>query len=738
MGKNRTSIRIVQFLPTISYGDAIGNDTFAIRDTLENAGYSCDIFAENIDPHLEAHGISGIKNIQDYNDDADIIICHVSIGWKYMLSLDKLQAKKIFIWHNITPPRFFEAYGDFGRAKECEEGLKQLHSVRLVPSLCLTPSLYNKTELANMGYLCPVRKLPVLTDSGREPDCDEELVSRYKSDGYVNILFVGRIAPNKRQQDIIDAFCFYHKLINPKSRLFLVGKGDVTTDYCNAIWKYPAAIGLDDVIFSGHVSGRQKNAYYKIADVFLCLSEHEGFCVPLLEAMQHKVPIIAYDSSAVSETLGGAGLLLKNKDPAVVAEAIDRVMQDTKLRETLVSNGTERLAAFDQKKIRANLLSEIAAFIQYWKKEKTIFFDVTMQRNYDAGTGIQRLEKEELRRFYEAEGDYKVIPFYFDREGNGLLECETGKSIRPQPGDIIYSPDLSLDETAANKEHLDKFYTTEKAQIWFFVHDLIPVRFPETCSDKLVPAFIRWLKIIFRYTGIVGNSESTINDAKAYLAENADPEWNPDLRFAWAWLGCDFSSRFGKTAPAKQTANVPADATPSKTVRFLMVSTVEPRKMYNQVVPAFNMLKKRGADITLDIVGREGWKVEDTTAMIEGSPCFGASLFWHKDGISDEELAGLYEKADAVIVASKWEGFGLAVTEGAYYGKPLILRDIPIFREIAGDNAFYFSGYEPEDLARAIEEWLPLFRTGKAPSSAGIRLTTWQDHTDRLLEILTG
>ena len=738
MDKKTTNIRIVQFLPTIAHGDAIGNDAFAIRDALENAGYSCDIFTETIDSHLEIYGISGIKNIKDYNDDADIIICHVSTGWKYMLSLDKLKARKIFIWHNITPPRFFEAYGDFGRAKECEEGLEQVHSVRLVPSLCLTPSLYNKAELENLGYLCPVHRLPILTVYGKEEDSDEELVSRYKSDGYVNILFVGRIAPNKRHQDIIDAFYFYHKLINPKSRLFLVGKGDATIDYCKAICEYPSAIGLDDVIFSGHVSDRQRNAYYEIADVFLCLSEHEGFYVPLLEAMQHKVPIVAYDSSAVSETLGGSGLLLKSKVPSVVAEAINRVIQDTKLRETLIANGTERLAAFEQKKIKADFLNEISVFIQYWEKKKTIFFDVTVQRRFDAGTGIQRLEKEELRRFYEAEGDYKVIPFYFDREGNGLLECETGKSIRPQPGDIIYSPDLSLDETAANKEHLDKFYTTEKAQIWFFVHDLIPVRFPETCSDKLIPAFVKWLKVIFRYTGIIGNSESTINDVKAWLAENPRIERNPNLRFGWVWSGCDFSSRFGKTAPAKQTANVPADATPSKTVRFLMVSTVEPRKMYDQAVPAFNLLKKKGANITLDIVGREGWKVKETVDMINGSPYFGTSLFWHKDGISDEELAGLYEKADAVIVASKWEGFGLAVTEGAYYGKPLILRDIPIFREIAGDNAFYFSGYEPEDLARAIEEWLPLFRTGKAPSSAGIRLTTWQDHTDRLLEILTG
>ena len=220
-------------------------------------------------------------------------------------------------------------------------------------------------------------------------------------------------------------------------------------------------------------------------------------------------------------------------------------------------------------------------------------------------------------------------------------------------------------------------------------------------------------------------------------------ERNPELRFGWVWSGCDFSSRFGTPSPAgrppKDNEASPAPiAGHAGTVRLLMVSTVEPRKMYTQAVRAFILLRNKGLDIRLDIVGRKGWKVEETAMLIKGSPCYGESLFWHEGGISDEELDSLYRQADGVVVTSKWEGFGLAVTEGAYYGKPLIIRDISVFREIAGDNAYYFSGYEPEDLARAIEDWLPLFKAGKAPSSAGIHLTTWQEHTDRLFEILTG
>ncbi len=739
MSDNNTYPRIVQFLPTITFGDAIGNDVLAINDTLEKAGYTCSIFAGRTDLHLKNNEAVTIKDIKDYHNDADIIIYHVSTYWDYMPKLERLNGRKIFVYHNITPPHFFEKFGDFNKTSECNKGIWQTCSYRLVPSLCLTPSAFNKAALEEIGYLCPIHILPILTEWEKEDDksSTENLISLYKNDGYVNILFVGRIAPNKKQQDIIDAFYFYHTFINPRSRLFIVGGEEKDSNYYQAITTYPEAIGLDSVIFTGHVSDKQKAAYYRLADVFLCMSEHEGFCVPLLEAMHYKVPIIAYESSAVTETLGGAGLLIKNKKPAVIAEAIDRIQKDAKLRDTLIANGTERLADFAEAKVKSTLLKEISAFVSYHQRKKTIFFDVTVQRSTDAGTGIQRLEKEELKCFYKEESDYKVVPFYFDGKGNGLFECETGKKISPVQGDIIYSPDLSLDDTVVNKKHLDRLYQNGKTKIWFFVHDLIPIHFPETCSEKLIPAFIKWLKIIFRYTGILGNSESTINDIKAYLSKNPNIERNPDLRFGWVWSGCDFSSRFAKSTPVKQIEDCAPDDMQTRTVRLLMVSTVEPRKMYDQAVKAFHLLWDKGLDLRLDIVGREGWKVEETVNLILGSPYLDSKLFWHKGGISDEELDSLYRQADGVIVASKWEGFGLAVTEGAYYGKPLILRDISIFREIAGDHAFYFSGYEPEDLAYAVEDWLPLFKAGKAPSSKGIHLTSWQEHSEKILKILT-
>ncbi|MBP5465699.1 MAG: glycosyltransferase, partial [Treponema sp.] len=536
---------------------------------------------------------------------------------------------------------------------------------------------------------------------------------------------------NKKQHDIIESFYCYHRFFNPKSRLFLIGSGTSDPNYAKAVKEYPDAIGLDSVIFPGHISDRQKAAYYTLADVFVCLSEHEGFCVPLLEAMQYKVPIIAFDSSAVPETLGKAGLLLKNKKPMVVAEAINRVMRDAKLRETLVANGLERLSLFAPARIAPMLLAELADFERYWKREKTLYFDVTVQRGIDRGTGVQRVEKEELKGFYTLDHIHKIVPFYFDEDGRGLFECETGKQIQPHSGDIIYSSDLSIMGTAANAALLDRYFKKDGVAVWFLAYDLIPIRFPETCTDKTVRIFRRWLHTAFRYSGIISISQATMQDIQTYLAEHPELERNKNLRLTWSWIGCNFAGQ----AATQKTVQLETDGS-QQAVRLLMVSTVEPRKMYDQVVKAFNLLKGKNKPVRLDIVGREGWKVEKTVALINDSPYLNTSLFWHKDGISDEELAALYQNADGIIVASRQEGFGLAVTEGAYYGKPLILRDIPVFREIAGDNATYFSGFEPEELADTIEQWLDLFREGKTPSSTGIHLTTWQEHCEKVLAIL--
>jgi glycosyltransferase involved in cell wall biosynthesis len=183
-------------------------------------------------------------------------------------------------------------------------------------------------------------------------------------DKVTNILFVGRVAPNKKQSDLIEAFYYYKKHFNKRSRLFIVGADHGNfVKYSDQLKDYCRHLKLKDVIFTGMVSDSELAAYYELADVYVSMSEHEGFGVPLAEAMCHKVPVIAFDCCAVGETVGDAGVLLKDKDPVFVAAMIDRVCRDDALRGELIAKGIERIRAFSYPAVRdaiVDFFNEIA------------------------------------------------------------------------------------------------------------------------------------------------------------------------------------------------------------------------------------------------------------------------------------------------------------------------------------------------------------------------------------------
>ena len=212
----------------------------------------------------------------------------------------------------------------------------------------IADSDFNRQDMRRLGFRCPIDVCPIvipLEDYGREPD--EEVLKQYRGDGVTNLLFVGRIAPNKKQENVIRAFRHYRKYYNPKSRLFLVGSSTGMESYLGRLKKYVKALGIEDgVVFPGQISFRAILAYYRLADVFVCMSEHEGFCVPVVEAMYFGKPIVALRAAAVPGTLGKAGLLLEDSDPAVAAAAIDRVVRDEKLRDALKTEREKQLKKF--------------------------------------------------------------------------------------------------------------------------------------------------------------------------------------------------------------------------------------------------------------------------------------------------------------------------------------------------------------------------------------------------------
>ena len=165
-------------------------------------------------------------------------------------------------------------------------------------------------------------------------------------DGWINFLFVGRLAPHKRQEDVVRAFAWYNRDINRRSRLLLVGTVGLER-YLYHLYEVVKSVEMEEhVIFTGHASFAELVAYYRVAHVFLCMSEHEGLCVPLLESMYHRVPIIAYAAAGVPDALGGAGILVNEKDYPVIAEMAHLLVEDEELRRRVLRRQEQRLTAF--------------------------------------------------------------------------------------------------------------------------------------------------------------------------------------------------------------------------------------------------------------------------------------------------------------------------------------------------------------------------------------------------------
>ena len=354
---------IIQVLTTMSYGDAVSNDVIALDDTLKRQGYTTGIYAENIDARLPKKMVGKIEAIPNLSDK-DIILYHLSTGTSLNYKIKEYKGRKIIIYHNITPHHFFTGYNE-GAQKLCADGEKGLAYLADSAEYCIADSEYNKQDMIKTGYKCKIDVLPILIpfdDYKKTPNSD--VIRKYDSDEYINILFTGRIAPNKKQEDVISAFYMYQKYYNSKARLFIVGSYGGMETYYKQLKEYVKELKLDNVYFTGHIKFDEILAYYKIADYFLCMSEHEGFCVPLVEAMYFNVPIIAYDSSAIGSTLGGSGILLKDKKPLDTAGMIDYLEKNSDIRCQIIEDQKKRLEDFEHDKIERQFLDYLGEFMR--------------------------------------------------------------------------------------------------------------------------------------------------------------------------------------------------------------------------------------------------------------------------------------------------------------------------------------------------------------------------------------
>ena len=347
------SVAIHQVLPSLGYGDAIGHEVLGIQRVLRGAGYQSEIFVQTADPRVEDLTV-GYLELRDASHPDNILIHHFSIGSRASRLAYALPDRMVLIYHNITPPEFFV---DINKelVRLCFRGRRELALYRTRCDLALGDSEYNRQELDAVGF-SPTGVLDVVPDFDHLRGPGNYTLAGAFDDDWVNVLFVGRVIPNKKFEDVIRAFHAYKTFFNPRSRLLLVGAHSGFERYVTMLHRFIARLGTRDVHLVGHVSNEELTAYYELADIFVCASEHEGFCVPLVESFHMGVPVVAYAATAVPSTMGGAGILYTNKDPMHMAALINAVVDDRRLSDRIVDGQYAAVDRLQEKDFAGTLL----------------------------------------------------------------------------------------------------------------------------------------------------------------------------------------------------------------------------------------------------------------------------------------------------------------------------------------------------------------------------------------------
>lgn len=379
-------------------------------------------------------------------------------------------------------------------------------------------------------------------------------------------------------------------------------------------------------------------------------------------------------------------------------------------------------------------------------RKRRLFLDISVLVELDAKTGIQRVVRAILRELIlRPSSGWTVEPIYATTSSQGYRYARRFTSrflnihddwaeddiIDAWPGDIFLGLDLHHHVIPFQKDYLSGL-RRRGIKIFFVVYDLLPVVLPQLFPEGTKSQHERWLHTICHFDGVACISRATADQLASWHREHG-PERERPLQIAWFHLGGDVEN-------SVPTLGLPDDADGvvgriSQKPSFLTVGTLEPRKNQEQILDAFELLWKDGLEVNLVIIGKEGWLVESLAGRLRQHGEINKRLFW-LEGISDEYLEKIYAASTCLIAASAGEGFGLPLVEAAQHRLPIIARDIPVFREVAGEHAYYYDGPGPHELASAVRDWMTLYTHSKAPDSSGMPFLTWAESADRLLAIL--
>ncbi|CAN7647243.1 glycosyltransferase family 1 protein [Variovorax sp. LjRoot290] len=608
-------------------------------------------------------------------------------------------------------------------------------------------------------------------------------------DGF--LMYSGATDERKNHLRLIEAFSLLPQALRKRHPLLIVG--GMPASHRERFLAHARSFGLSahDVVLTGRVSDEELVALYNLCSLFVLPSWHEGFGLPALEAMSCGAAVIGSKTSSIPEVIGRDDALFDPYSAQAIMQKIAQVLSDATLRNELAQHGLQQAAKFSWDKSATRALDAFEHFVgttgrsnletandhpdnriasvvtriantsaPTWGDEdllraaqaisfnvrrsrnRMLFLDISTIVHVDAKSGIQRVVRSllhELLRnpppdtdvasiYFEA-GHFRLVKVLPADESGDSRYVATSEVVDLRQGDTYLALDLNAHLSEATHD-LHLRLRQLGVDLYFVIYDILIIHRPDWWAENIAPLFERWLKSVAQVaTGLICISATVADDVIEWLGNNPpDRLYGPLVRSFH--LGADIEN-------SRPSTGMPSDASEilesiRSSVSFLMVGTIEPRKGHAQAIGAFELLWQQGIDISLVIVGKKGWLVDELHDRLCAHPELGHKLHV-LTGVSDEYLDRIYAACSCLLVPSEGEGFGLPLIEAAMKGKPIIARDIPVFREVAGDHSYYFDGLSAVDLSEHLKLWIALREAGNEPRSAGLQWLTWKQSAQQLL-----
>ncbi len=626
--RTRATLSVHQFHSGTGFHDAITRQMLSIQKVLRELGYVSDIFAEHIDPELRDQ----IRRFELYEDTPDqVLLWHHSMGNYGFDRMLNLAGRVITVYHNITPPKYLS---DPEVKRFSRLGTEQLEILAKRSSWGVAASNFNRKEMHKVGFdrveVIPPKIEIGLHSMGAKTSCATK-----------DWIFVGRIVGNKCQHDVVKAFVKYREMFSRDSRLYLVGPV-VDTKYEALLYETINSFGVSDsVVVTGAVSDSELHQYYLKSSAFVSMSEHEGFCVPLVEAFEYDIPVFAYGAAAVPETLGGAGILLTTKDPTEIACTIHHVLSDELMVEATLQRQRQRLkrlAAFNIKDSLLKIIRGTQGIHQPLSIQVKGPFDSSYSlavMNRQLGEHLSNFDTFDVSLFAtEGSGDY-------DPDENALRDYPTAKRLFEHGKNVIY-PEVEI------------------RQMW-------PPRLSDATGSPTIQYFA-WEET--RVPSDLVREFNSYSDAMAVTSSF--------VKEALLDSGVTVPIHVvgnGVVVPSKEgvSLEIPELSELAK-VSFLNISSGFPRKGLDVLLRAYFRAFDEFDDVTLIIktFPNPHNEIDNLLAQLRLSNQHGPDVKIINRDLSDSVLQSLYYRVTCYVNPSRGEGFGLPVAEAMLAGTPVI------------------------------------------------------------------